>query len=212
MVPISNVLAFAVAVVVIIAIPGPSVLFTISRALTVGRRATLITVVGNAAGTFLQVVAAAFGMGALVERSVLLYAGVKYAGAAYIVYLGVQAIRHRRSVAESLGHRVAPVAPWRAVRDGFIVGATNPKTIVLLVTVMPGFAAPAAGHLPLQLLILGSLLPVTALVVASVWAFAAGTARQWFARSPRRMAAIGGAGGLVMIGLGASLVLTGRRD
>lgn len=212
MVPVSNVVAFAAVVVVIIAIPGPSVLFTISRALTVGRRATVMTVIGNAAGVCVQVVGAAFGMGALVERSVLVYSGVKYAGAAYIVYLGVQAIRHRRALTAALGRRGAAITPRRAVRDGFIVGVTNPKTIAILVAVMPGFAAPAAGHLPLQLLLLGSLFPLTALVLDSVWALAAGTAREWFARSPRRTRAIGGVGGVIMIGVGVDLALTGRKS
>jgi threonine/homoserine/homoserine lactone efflux protein len=212
MVPIANVMAFAVTVVVIVAIPGPSVLFTISRALTVGRRATLATVAGNAAGVFCQVVAAAFGMGALVERSATAFAIVKYIGAGYIVYLGVQAIRHRSSITEPLGARVRPVGSLTAAREGFVVGVTNPKTIVILVTVMPGFAVPAAGHLWLQLLLLGSLFPVTAVLLDSVWAFIAGTARDWFARSPRRLASIGGTGGLVMIGIGASIALTGRKQ
>ena len=70
----------------------------------------------------------------------------------------------------------------------------------------------AAGHLPLQLLLLGSLFPVTALLLDSVWAFAAGTARDWFAGSPRRTRAIGGIGGLVMIGVGVDLALTGRQS
>ncbi|MGH3279697.1 MAG: LysE family translocator [Trebonia sp.] len=204
--------AFEAVVAVIIAIPGPSVLFTISRALTVGRRAAVLTVLGNAAGVCGQVLAAAFGMGALVERSALAYTAVKYAGAAYIVYLGVQAIRHRRSITEALGRQRTAMAPRRAVRDGFIVGVTNPKTIAILVTIMPGFAVPAAGDLSVQLLVLGALFPATALVFDNVWALAAGTAREWLARSPRRMQAIGGAGGLVMIGIGASLALTGRRD
>jgi threonine/homoserine/homoserine lactone efflux protein len=210
--PIGKVLAFAVTAVVIVAIPGPSVLFTIGRALTVGRRGALLTVVGNTVGVGLQVVAVALGMGVLVERSSLLFTGVKYAGAAYIVYLGVQAVRHRGSMAEALARRAAPVTPGRAVRDGFVVGFTNPKTIVILVTVMPGFAAPALGHLPLQLLLLGSLFPAAGLLLDSGWAFAAGTARAWFARSPRRLALIGGSGGLVMIGLGLNVALTGRRD
>jgi threonine/homoserine/homoserine lactone efflux protein len=160
----------------------------------------------------LQVVAAAFGMGAVVERSALAFTVVKYLGAAYIVYLGVQAIRHRNSMAEALDQRIAPTSPLQAARDGFFVGATNPKTIVILVTVMPGFAVPAAGNLPLQLVVLGALFPVAALVLDSCWAFVAGTGRDWFARSPRRMAAIGGTAGLVMIGIGASIALTGRKD
>jgi threonine/homoserine/homoserine lactone efflux protein len=210
--PLSNFLAFTVTAVVIVAIPGPSVLFTISRSLTVGRRTALLTVVGNAMGVYAQVMAAAFGVGAVVERSAIAFTVVKYVGAAYVVYLGIQAIRHRRSITESLARRANPVAPLRALRDGIIVGATNPKTIVVFVAVMPGFADPAAGHLPLQLLLLGALFPLSGLVLDTVWALAAGTARAWFARSPRRLAAIGGTGGLVMIGLGASLAFTGRKN
>src|ERR1051326_4600631 len=112
----SQFLAFAALSAVIIAIPGPSVLFTISRALTVGRTCALFTVAGNELGGCVQVVAVAFGVGALVERSAEIFSIVKWAGAAYIVYLGAQAVRHRRSLAEALAVRVAPVRPLRAVR------------------------------------------------------------------------------------------------
>lgn len=212
MVPISHLAAFALTAVVIVAIPGPSVLFTISRALTVGRRSALATVGGNAVGLLGQVIAAAFGMGELVEASAIAYSVVKYAGAAYIVYLGVQAVRHRHAMADALAERVAPVPPLRAARDGFVVGLLNPKTIVVLVTVLPAYAVPAQGQLPLQMLLLGVLLPIVAVVLDSVWAFAAGSAREWLAGSPRRMAAVGGTGGLVMIGLGASIAMSGRTE
>jgi threonine/homoserine/homoserine lactone efflux protein len=212
MVPLGSWAGFAALAVVIIAIPGPSVLFTISRALTVGRRSALFTVAGNALGVSVQVVVAAFGLGAVVEDSAVAFSVLRYLGAAYIVYLGVQAVVHRDSLATALGRRVAPVTTRRAVRDGLIVGVTNPKTIVVLVAVLPGFTDPAAGHLPLQLLLLGLLFPAIAVASDSLWALAAGTARAWLARSPRRMAAIGGSGGLVMIGIGASLAFTGRKD
>ncbi len=214
MVPLSHVLAFAAVVAVLIAIPGPSVLFTISRALTVGRRAALLTVIGNEIGLCVQVVAVAFGVGAVLERSAQVVTMVKLAGAAYLVYLGVQAIRHRRSVAEALAARVRPVPTLRAVRDGFVVGVANPKSIVFFVAVLPGFTSSAPGHLPVQaqMLILGALFPVIALVLDRVWATVAGTVRQWLVRSPRRLALIGGAGGLVMIGLGVSIAVTGRKD
>jgi threonine/homoserine/homoserine lactone efflux protein len=214
MVPASHVLAFVAVVCVLIAIPGPSVLFTISRALTVGRRAALLTVVGNEIGLCVQVVAVAFGVGAVVERSAEVVTVVKLAGAAYLVYLGVQAVRHRRSVAEALAAKVKPVSPLRAVRDGFVVGVANPKTIVFFVVALPDFTTRGPGHLPIpaQMLILGALFPVIALVLDSLWALIAGTAREWFARSPRRMDLIGGTGGLVMIGLGVSLAATGRKQ
>jgi threonine/homoserine/homoserine lactone efflux protein len=210
----SHILAFAAVAMILIAVPGPSVLFTVSRALTVGRRSALYTVIGNEIGEYAQVVAVAFGVGALVERSAEIFAIVKWAGAAYLVYLGVQAIRHRRSMTAELAARTAPVRPLRAVRDGFIVGVTNPKSIVIFVVVLPEFTERAPGYLPVQvqLLILGALFASIALLLDSAWAAVAGTARQWFTRSPRRLALIGGTSGLVMIGLGVSIAVTGRRD
>src|SRR6201993_1522304 len=211
MIPASHVLAFAAVVTVLIAIPGPSVLFTVSRALTVGRRAALLTVIGNELGLCVQVVAVAFGVGAVVQRSAQVITVVKLAGAVYLAFLGVQAIRHRRSMAEALAARITPVRPLRAIRDGFVVGAANPKTIVFFVAGLPEFTTTAPGHLPVpaQMLILGALFPVIALVLDSAWAAIAGTARQWLVRSPRRLAMIGGTGGLVMIGLGISVAGTG---
>jgi threonine/homoserine/homoserine lactone efflux protein len=214
MVPLSHVLAYAAVVSVVIAIPGPSVLFTISRALTVGRRAALLTVVGNEAGLCVQVVAVAFGVGAVLEQYAQILTVVKLAGAAYLVFLGVQAVRHRTSMAEALAANLPPVTPLRAIRDGFAVGVANPKSIVFLVVGLPEFVSKAPGHLPVpaQMLLLGMLFPVIALVLDGLWAVVADTARRWLVRSPRRLAMIGGTGGLVMIGLGVSVAVTGRKD
>jgi threonine/homoserine/homoserine lactone efflux protein len=93
-----------------------------------------------------------------------------------------------------------------------MVGTMNPKTIVFFVAVLPQFISRDAGHLPLQMLLLGAVFSALALVMDSVWAFGAGTAGQWLARSPRRMAAIGGTGGVAMIGIGVSLAATGRKN
>jgi len=210
----SHVLTFAAIATVIIAIPGPSVLFTVSRALSVGRASALFTVAGNELGGCAQVIAVAFGVGAVLQRSAAVFSIVTWAGAGYLAYLGIQAIRHRRSMALALAARAAPVRPPRAIRDGFVVGVTNPKTSVFLVVTLPGLTSHGAGHFPaqIQMLLLGMLFPAIALVLDSAWAAAAGTARQWLARSPRRLALIGGTGGLVMIGLGLSIAVTGRRD
>lgn len=205
-------LEFAVVAAIVIIIPGPSVLFTISRALTTGRRTALLNVLGNEAGLVMQVIAVALGMGAVVERSTRVFTVIKLLGAAYLVYLGVQAIRHRRSLAEAVSARTAPVRPVRALADGMIVGAMNPKSIVFFVVVLPQFTDRAAGDLTLQMLVVGALFPLIALVLDSLWAIAAGTAGQWLSRSPRRLAAVGGTGGMVMIGLGVSLAAVGRKD
>lgn len=212
MVPTSHLLVFATMSLVLVLVPGPSVLFTISRALTIGRRGALLTVVGNTIGVYAQVLCVAFGLGAVVERSAQVFTVLKLLGAGYLVYLGVQAIRHRRALTEALHAQVRVAGVRRILADGFVVGVSNPKNIMFFVAVLPQFVDPAAGRLPLQFLLLGAVYPTIALLSDSGWAFIAGTARQWFVRSPRRMHAVGGTGGLVMIGLGASLALTGRKD
>jgi threonine/homoserine/homoserine lactone efflux protein len=213
-VSLSRLIVFAAVMAALIAVPGPSVLFTISRALTAGRRLALFTVVGNELGLCVQLVAVAFGLGAVVERSAQVYAAVKWAGAVYIVYLGVQAVRHRQSAAAVLAGRATLMPPGRAVRDGFVVGVTNPKTIVFFVATLPSFISREPGHLPIpmQMLLVGAMFPAIAIVLDSLWAVAADTARRWLVHSPRRLALLGGTGGLVMIGLGVGIAVTGRRD
>ncbi len=99
-----------------------------------------------------------------------------------------------------------------ALRDGPIVGVTNPKAIGFFVVALPGFTNGTSGQIVPQFLLLGVLFPLIALVLDSIWAVAAGAASQWLSRSPRRLAAIGGAGGVVMIALGLSVAATGRKD
>jgi threonine/homoserine/homoserine lactone efflux protein len=207
-----HLLAFALTSLVLIVVPGPSVLFVVSRAVTLGRRAGLATVVGNAAGLFLQIAAVALGIGTIVERSIAAFTVIKLAGAIYLIYLGVQAVRHRRSLAQALNVPIEPKATRRILRDGLVVGVSNPKAIILFAAILPQFIDRPAGHVTLQLLLLGLISIAIALVSDGSWALAAGTARSWFARSPRRLELLGGAGGLVMIGLGARLALTGRND
>ena len=212
MIPTSHLLAFTVTAFVLIAIPGPSVLFTVSRAITLGRAAGVATVAGNTVGAFTQVVAVAFGVGPLVERSVLLFTVLKLAGAAYLVFLGVQAIRHRQSLAEALGATIERKTAARIVIDGFTVGVTNPKVIVFFAAMLPQFVDRQAGNVPVQIILLGAIFAGIALISDSTWALAAGTIRNWLGRSQRRLELIGGIGGLVMIGIGARLALTGRND
>ena len=203
-------LAFVATAFALIVVPGPSVLFVISRGVALGRRAALATVVGNAAGVYVQVIAVAIGIGAVVERSAEVFTALKLAGAAYLVMLGVRALRDRRHLAETLRIPAVPRNTNRIVSEGFIVGVANPKAIVFFAAILPQFVDPALGHVPLQLLTLGLVFVAIALVSDGAWGLAAGTARTWLVRSPRRLEAIGGASGLVMIGLGLRLALLGR--
>lgn len=212
MVPTDSLLAFAATAFALIVIPGPSVLFVISRGVALGRRAAVATVLGNAAGAYTQVVVVALGLGTLIERSATLFTAVKLVGAMYVVFLGVQAFRHRERLAGVIDAATAPRGTRRILREGYVVGITNPKSAVFMAAVLPQFADPGRGHVPIQLLLLGLVFVGIALVSDSIWGLAAGSARVWLGRSPRRLAALGGAGGLVMIGLGVRLAVTGRQD
>lgn len=209
--PASHVSAFALTAAVIILVPGPSVMFVVSRALTYGRRAAVLTVVGNTAGEYVQVVAVAFGVGAAAERSVAVLTALKFFGAAYLVYLGVKTFRERRSLLSVLQPARAP-SRRRFLLQGFVVGATNPKTVVFLVAILPLFVSHRAGSLSTQILMLGLVFSAIALVCDNAWGVFAGAARAWFTRSPRRLELIGGLGGLAIIAIGARLALTGTRD
>lgn len=216
MVPWPNLLAFAGAALIIIVIPGPSVLFTIGRALSLGRLGGVLSVVGNTLGHVPLVAAVALGVGVVIAQSVIAFTVIKLVGAAYLVYLvylGVQAIRHRHRARGVVDVTAAtPKSALRQIAEGFVVGITNPKTIAFFVAVLPQFVAPAAGNLPLQLFVLGMVFLVLGFLSDSVWALAAGTARDWFARSPRRISTMGATGGVLMIGLGGALAVTGSKS
>jgi len=210
----SQLVSYGIVSAVLIAIPGPSVLFAVGRALARGRQTALATVIGNALGVYVVAVLVAVGLGAVVERSDALFQVVKYVGAAYLVYLGVQAIRHRRSLASALdADQGTPTGgALRAARQGFVVGIANPKALILFGAILPQFVDRQAGHVPGQMMILALLSLATALVSDSAWVLAASAFRRWFARSPRRLELVGGIGGLAIVAVGISVAATGRKD
>ena len=212
MISADRLLAFGAMSFLLIVIPGPSVLFVIGRALAHGRRAALTTVVGNTLGAYVLVAAVAFGIGPIVERSVIVFTALKLAGAVYLIYLGVKAFRERDSLSTALTADSPARNPLRTLWDGFAVGVSNPKTIVFFAAVLPQFVDPIRGHIVVQMLTLGMIFNVIALVSDSLWGIVASQARDWFGRSPRRLSLVGGVGGLTMIGLGVTVALTGRKE
>ncbi|WP_067663938.1 LysE family translocator [Nocardia miyunensis] len=209
MVPLSHAAAFSVAALILIVIPGPNVLFAVGRALSLGRRSAILSVAGGVTGSFVPLVAVAFGLGAILMASAMLFLIVKIVGAAYLIYLGITTIRQRKKLAAALQSPAPSRNGARVFRQGFIVGATNPKTIVFFGAVLPQFAEPSRGALPAQLLTLGLIFLVLQALSDSTWALLAATARSWFARSPRRLETVGSTGGLMIIGVGAGMALTG---
>ena len=212
MISADRLLAFGAMSFLLIVIPGPSVLFVIGRALAHGRRAALTTVVGNTLGAYVLVAAVAFGIGPIVERSAIVFTALKLAGAAYLIYLGVKAFRERNSLSTALTADSLARNPLRTLWDGFAVGVSNPKTIVFFAAVLPQFVDPVQGHLVVQMLTLGMIFNVIALVSDSLWGIVASQARDWFGRSPQRLSLVGGVGGLTMIGLGVTVAVAGRKE
>jgi threonine/homoserine/homoserine lactone efflux protein len=205
-------LAFAALSFVLIVVPGPALLFVIGRALAHGRRTALLTVAGNTIGAYVLVIAVSLGVGPLVESSAFAFTLLKLAGAAYLVYLGVKAVRHRKALTGALTEGAPVHGGLRTLWDGFAVGIANPKTMVFFAAVLPQFVDRAQGGVTVQMLLLGLVFIVMGSACDAVWGLAAATARGWFARSPRRLALVGGAGGLTMIGLGVTMAVTGRQS
>ncbi|GAB3133016.1 LysE family translocator [Marisediminicola antarctica] len=203
-------LAFALVSIPLILLPGPSVLFVIGRALSLGRIGALLSVVGNALGSLVAGLAVAFGVGVVVQQSVVLFTVLKVAGGLYIIYLGVQAVRHRNPVADADARRIVVHSKLRLLREGFVVGVTNPKTIVFLIAVLPQFVDHGAGGVPTQMASLAAVFIAVAVVLDTGWALAAGAARDWFARSPQRLSRLGATGGVLMVGIGAATLFVGN--
>lgn len=204
-------LTFALAGIVLLVIPGPSVLFIVGRALAHGRRAAFTSVAGNTAGASLVVVAVALGFGALATESAEVFTVLKLMGAVYLVYLGVQTVRSRGALSAALEGPAGP-ADRSLFWQGVVVGVTNPKVLIFFAAVLPQFVDSGAGSPTSQMLVLGLLFAVIAATLDSIWGLAAGTARAWFATSPTRLRRVGGIGGVMMIVMGAGLALTGRKD
>jgi threonine/homoserine/homoserine lactone efflux protein len=205
-------LAFLLGSVVFVLVPGPSVFFILGRAIALGRRAALATAAGNLLGVVVLVVAVAFGVGALVERLAVALTVLKFIGAAYLVWLGLHAYRSRGELVEALADSTKLPGARRAFRQGVMVGLTNPKAIIFFAAVLPQFVDTTRPSPGIQMLVLGLLFCLLASTVDALWAFFAGTARDWFATSSARLRRMGAAGGLIMIGMGVGVAATGRQS
>jgi threonine/homoserine/homoserine lactone efflux protein len=210
--PVHQLYKFVVTSVIILLIPGPSVLFVISRGIILGRRAAIATVIGNSTGAFLQMALVALGLGAIVEESLTVYNVIKFAGAAYLIYLGIQAFRRRADASVSTTTDGPAKSTQRIVREGFVVGISNPKLVVFASAALPNFVDRKHGYVPVQMLTLAAVFALLSLLTDGTYALAAGTARKWLARKPQRLSTISGAGGLAIVGLGINLAVSRRHD
>ena len=212
MIGVDQLLGFGLAALVVIVIPGPSVVFVVGRAVSYGQRIALASVVGNSLGFFLVMTLVAVGLGSIVAESVVVFTVIKLLGAAYLVYLGVQAIRHRHEMQVVSAAPRTPLHRWAAIRQGFVVGVSNPKGYLLFGALLPPFVDPDRSTVPVQMFLLGAVAVTIGVMCDTTWAAAAGRARDWFAGSPRRGSTLGAIGGVSMIGLGVGMALTGHES
>jgi threonine/homoserine/homoserine lactone efflux protein len=168
---------FVAASLALLVVPGPAVLYIVGRSLNHGRRAGFLSVLGICTGTLFHVVAAALGLTAVLRASPIAFSAIRYAGAAYLVWLGVQALRS----GESIGSPSAPRhhAPMQIFRQGVLVNVLNPKTALFFLAFLPQFVDPARGAVGSQVLFLGGLFVLLSLISDSAYAFLAGTFGQY---------------------------------
>ncbi len=200
---------YIVAAMVIILAPGPSVLFVIARAIAWGRATAVFTVAGNVTGAFSLSVFVALGLGPVLERSEVAYVAVQWAGGLYLVYLGIEAIWKRTVHAADMANQ-GDVAPSirRSIRDGFWVGALNPKGVVFFAAVLPQFIDRERGSVTAQLIFLGGVFAILAFVSDGSWGVLAGTARNWLATDSKRLERLRATGGVIMILLGIQVLVS----
>jgi threonine/homoserine/homoserine lactone efflux protein len=200
-----NIIGFLLLSMVIILVPGPSVLFAIGRALVLGTRAALISVFGNALGVGLQILVVSLGLGVLIQQSPDLFFFIKVVGALMIGYLGLKAIWQRKKL--DAGNTSVSPSGKKVLSESIVVGITNAKTLVFFIAALPSFVDPLNGNPSAQMLVLGALFLIIGVTSDSVYAIAAGKARHWLGGSEKRLANFRAIGGLALTLLGLYMLL-----
>ena len=199
--PHRDLLLFLTAAIVLLVIPGPAVLYIVARSVDQGRKAGFASCSGIATGGLVHIFGAAFGLSALLVSSALAYSAVKYAGAAYLIYLGINKFRERPSQNGEMRH-VQPASLRHVYAQAVVVQALNPKAALFFFAFLPQFVNPARGPVALQFLALGMVFTAMGFTSDSLWAFTAGSAARWLQRNGAFLRHQHYVSGTVYIGLG----------
>ncbi len=165
--------------------PGPDNIFVVTQGMARGRRAALVTAWGMCSGVTVHTLAAAAGISALFYSSALAFRSVKYAGAAYLLYLAWQMLRENGSMTLSPVSSVAAPSTSALFRRGFIMNVLNPKVALFFLAFLPQFTVREAGNIPLQMLLLGFIFMVQGMVIFTLIGFFSGNVGRWIGRRPR---------------------------
>jgi threonine/homoserine/homoserine lactone efflux protein len=204
----ANLAEFIYASVAIMLAPGPSVMFTVARAVAWGRGTAILTVLGNSMGMLILSLIIAVGLGPLLQRSELLLIFVQVLGGLYLIYLGIDALKHRRLHAADMVaiNELKPAKP-QVVKQGFMVGVLNPKALVFFSAIFPQFVDASVGSITIQMIWFGVIFAALAFLLDGMWAVVVGGSRDWFANSQSRLVALRTMGGVVMLLLGVLVIV-----
>src|SRR5215469_14113691 len=202
MIELHTFVLFLAAAIVVIAAPGPDILYVLSRAVSGGRRIGSISAVAIAFGEVLHTLLAVLGLAALLQASTKAFLVVKLLGALYLIYLGIRLIREPNH----LGALRTAINPggWRVFREGVLTNLFNPKAILFYITFLPQFVKPGE-HAQFQLVMLGLTFAILDVLFLSVLALAAGRVHIWLTRKPENAKRVSLATGSLLIGLGVEL-------
>ena len=188
--------------------PGPDLIYILSRTIAQGRKIGIASSIGVCTGALVHVTAAAIGLSSLLAASATAFSLVKYAGAVYLIYLGVKSFRSAGSGLDFQEHRQSRVTAWMAFKQGILIDVLNPKTAIFFMAFLPQFIRPESGAATAQIVILGLLVNLTGLVVESLFVMAAGGATLILRRQRKVSAYLHRLLGTIFIGLGIRLALT----
>jgi threonine/homoserine/homoserine lactone efflux protein len=203
----SAIVLFVSASVVFLVIPGPAVFYVVGRGIGQGRAAGLVSVLGIHVGTLIHVAAAAVGLSALLASSAAAFAVVKYMGAAYLIYLGIQKLRNEESL--DVSQEASGIRLRRIFVQGVVVNVLNPKTALFFLAFLPQFVDPTRGNVVGQILFLGILLTAMGLTSDTLWALSAGTVAHLLRGNPRWMRTQRYVSGGMLISLGVASAFAG---
>jgi threonine/homoserine/homoserine lactone efflux protein len=206
----SQLLFFITTAAILLAIPGPAVLYIVGRSIGQGRNAGLVSALGIGVGTLIHTAAAAVGLSALLVSSATAFSLVKYLGAAYLVYLGVQRLRSKESLAAASDAAAPRVTLARVFSQGIVVNVLNPKTALFFFAFLPQFIDPSRGHVAMQVLSLGVLFACMGTTSDCLWALFSGSVAGWLRNNQRWMRNERYVSGGILISLGVATALAGH--
>ncbi|MCK4122608.1 LysE family translocator [Ralstonia nicotianae] len=203
-----NVLLFLLSSVAITVMPGPDNLQVIARGASQGRKAGLAAAAGFASGCLFHTTLAALGLAAVLQSAPAAFQAIRWLGAAYLVWLGVQALRSKGGVGPSVSAQAAAADLWQVFRQSVLANMLNPKVTLFFVVFLPQFVDAQAGHAALQMLLLGGVFMAQTIVVFGLYGWCAAALGGWMRRTPRASLWLDRVSGCIFIGLGLRVALT----